>query len=78
MGQSPPQSCWHITSDAGQNVIGLLGHLGTLLAHVHLAANKHPQNPFCLVDFQPLFPKPVLLHGVVVIICPCSILYKWN
>ncbi|KAK4820924.1 hypothetical protein QYF61_008645 [Mycteria americana] len=49
-----------------EDVIGFLGHLGTLLAHVQAAVNKHPQVLLCQAAFQPLFPKPVVLHGVVV------------
>ncbi|KAF1415053.1 Prolyl endopeptidase, partial [Spheniscus mendiculus] len=49
-----------------QDAIGLLGHLGTLLAHVQPAVDQHPQVLFRQAAFQPLFPKPVALHGVVV------------
>ncbi|KAK4818594.1 hypothetical protein QYF61_015456 [Mycteria americana] len=52
-------------SDTSQDAIGLLGHLGTLLAHIQLAIDQHPQ-VLCWAAFQPLFPKPVALHGVVV------------
>ncbi|KAK4824040.1 hypothetical protein QYF61_009631 [Mycteria americana] len=52
--------------DTSQDAIGFLGHLGTLLAHIQAAVNQHPQVLFCLAAFQPLFPKPVALHGVVV------------
>ncbi|KAK4810174.1 hypothetical protein QYF61_010486 [Mycteria americana] len=41
-------------------------NLGTLLAHVQAAVNQHPQVFFCRAAFQPLFPKPVALHEVVV------------
>ncbi|KAK4818185.1 hypothetical protein QYF61_007823 [Mycteria americana] len=51
--------------DTSQDAIGFLGHLGTLLAHVQPAVNQHPQ-VLCWAAFQPLFPKPVVLHGVVV------------
>ena len=30
-------------SNAGQDAVGPLGHLGTLLAHVQLSINQHPQ-----------------------------------
>ncbi|KAK4824309.1 hypothetical protein QYF61_013054 [Mycteria americana] len=46
--------------------MGFLGHLGTLLAHIQAAVNQHPQDFFRRAAFQPLFPKPVALHGVVV------------
>ncbi|KAK4827773.1 hypothetical protein QYF61_021518 [Mycteria americana] len=49
-----------------QDAIGLLGHLGTLLAHIQAAVNQHPQVLFRRAAFQPLFPKPVALHGVAV------------
>ncbi|KAK4824378.1 hypothetical protein QYF61_014038 [Mycteria americana] len=50
-----PSPAGHTISDTSQDAIGLLGYLGTLLAHIQPAA-----------AFQPLFPKPVALHGVVV------------
>ncbi|KAK4817962.1 hypothetical protein QYF61_003482 [Mycteria americana] len=52
--------------DTSQDAIGLLGHPGTLLAHIQPAVDQHAQVLFCLAAFQPLFPKPVALHGVVV------------
>ncbi|KAK4825593.1 hypothetical protein QYF61_000682 [Mycteria americana] len=59
---SPPgQTIFDISQDA----IGLLGHLGTLLAHIQPAVDQHPQVLLCQAAFQPLFPKPVALHGVV-------------
>ncbi|KAK4827381.1 LOW QUALITY PROTEIN: hypothetical protein QYF61_017319 [Mycteria americana] len=45
------------------DAVGFLGHLGTLPAHVQPAVNQHPQVLFCQAAFQPLFPKPVALHG---------------
>ncbi|KAK4820738.1 hypothetical protein QYF61_004419 [Mycteria americana] len=56
----------HTISDTSQDAIGLLGHLGTLLAHIQAAVNQHSQVLFGQAAFQPLFPKPVVLHGVVV------------
>ncbi|KAF1466761.1 Conserved oligomeric Golgi complex subunit 5, partial [Megadyptes antipodes antipodes] len=61
-----PTPAGHTVSDTGQDAIGLLGHLGTLPAHVQPAVNQHPQVLFCQAAFQPLFPQPVALHGVVV------------
>ncbi|KAK4831181.1 LOW QUALITY PROTEIN: hypothetical protein QYF61_015913 [Mycteria americana] len=72
-----PHQCWvqgydqfpspgHTIFDTSQDAIGLLGHLGTLLVHIQAAVNQHPQVLFCQAAFQPLFPKPVALHGVVV------------
>ncbi|PKU41107.1 rna-directed dna polymerase from mobile element jockey- hypothetical protein [Limosa lapponica baueri] len=56
----------HTISDINQDAFGLLGHLGTLLAHIQLAVQQHLQVLFHRKTFQPLFPKPVTLHGVVV------------
>jgi len=53
-------------SDTSQDAIGLLGHQGTLLAHVQLSVNEHPQVCFFYTVFQSLYPKPVTLPGVVV------------
>ncbi|KAK4829686.1 hypothetical protein QYF61_006061, partial [Mycteria americana] len=60
-----PSPAGHTISDTSQDAIGFLGHLGTLLAHIQAAVNQHPQVLFCLAAFQPLFPKPVALHGVI-------------
>ena len=46
--------------------MGLLGYLGTLLAHVQPSINQHPQVLFPCTVFQLLCPKPVALPGVVV------------
>ncbi|KAK4824033.1 hypothetical protein QYF61_009624 [Mycteria americana] len=46
--------------------LAFLGHLGTLLAHIQAAVNQHSQVLLCQAAFQPLFPKPVALHGVAV------------
>ncbi|KAK4826991.1 hypothetical protein QYF61_013091 [Mycteria americana] len=61
-----PSPAGHAIFDTGQDAIGLLGHLGTLLAHIQAAVNQHPQVLLCQAGFQPLFPKPVALHGVAV------------
>ncbi|KAK4829526.1 hypothetical protein QYF61_005165 [Mycteria americana] len=61
-----PSPAGHAIFDTGQDAIGLLGRLGTLLAHIQAAVNQHPQVLLCQAAFQPLFPKPVALHGVVV------------
>ncbi|KAK4818960.1 hypothetical protein QYF61_022627, partial [Mycteria americana] len=60
---SPPG---HTIFNTSQDAIGFLGHLGTLLAHIQPAVNQHPQVLLCRAAFQPLFPKPVALHGVAV------------
>ncbi|KAK4827101.1 hypothetical protein QYF61_014203 [Mycteria americana] len=61
-----PSPAGHTSSNTSQDAIGLLGHLGTLLAHIQAAVDQHPQVIFHWAAFQPLFPKPVALHGVVV------------
>ncbi|KAK4826371.1 hypothetical protein QYF61_007985 [Mycteria americana] len=61
-----PSPAGHAIFDTSQDAIGFLGHLGTLLAHIQAAVNQHPQVLLCLAAFQPLFPKPVALHGVAV------------
>ncbi|KAK4810753.1 hypothetical protein QYF61_007727 [Mycteria americana] len=61
-----PSPAGHAILDTSQDAIGFLGHLGTLLAQIQPAVNQHPQVLFCLAAFQPLFPKPVALHGVAV------------
>ncbi|KAK4806198.1 hypothetical protein QYF61_001121 [Mycteria americana] len=61
-----PSPAGHAIFDTSQDAIGLLGHLGILPAHIQLAIDQHPQVLFCQAAFQPLFPKPVVLRGVVV------------
>ncbi|KAK4830892.1 hypothetical protein QYF61_013821 [Mycteria americana] len=61
-----PGPAGHTIFDTSQDAIGLLGHLGTLLAHIQAAVNQHPRVLFHQAAFQPLFPKPVALHGVAV------------
>ncbi|KAK4814202.1 hypothetical protein QYF61_012439 [Mycteria americana] len=61
-----PTPAGHTIFDTSQDAIGFLGHLGTLLAHSQSAINQHPQVLLCWAAFQPLFPKPVALHGVAV------------
>jgi len=61
-----PAPAGHTIPDTSQDVIGLLGHLGTLLAHVQPAIDQHPKVFFPQAAFQQLFPKPVALHGVFV------------
>ncbi|GAB0181288.1 cAMP-dependent protein kinase inhibitor alpha [Grus japonensis] len=44
----------------------LLAFLATWLAHIQPSVDQHPQVLFHQAAFQPLFPKPVALPGVVV------------
>ncbi|KAK4814248.1 hypothetical protein QYF61_012744, partial [Mycteria americana] len=61
-----PSPAGHTIPDTSQDAIGFLGHLGTLLAHIQAAVNQHSQVLLCWAAFQPLFPEPVVLHGVAV------------
>ncbi|RMC21926.1 hypothetical protein DUI87_02797 [Hirundo rustica rustica] len=61
-----PAPAGHTIPDTGQDAIGLLGHLGTLLAHVQPAADQYPQVPFLLGTVQPHHPQPITLQGVIV------------
>ncbi|KAK4827586.1 hypothetical protein QYF61_019488, partial [Mycteria americana] len=61
-----PSPAGHAIFDTSQDAIGFLGHPGTLLAHIQPAVNQHAQVLLCQAAFQPLFPKPVALHGVAV------------
>ncbi|KAK4824093.1 LOW QUALITY PROTEIN: hypothetical protein QYF61_010604, partial [Mycteria americana] len=61
-----PSPAGHAIFDTSQDAIGFLGCLGTLLAHIQPAVNQHSQVLLCQAAFQPLFPKPVALHGVAV------------
>lgn len=56
---------YHTVSHTSQDAICLLDQLGNTLAHVELAADQHPQGLFHWATFQPLFPHPVVLQGVV-------------
>ncbi|KAK4813546.1 LOW QUALITY PROTEIN: hypothetical protein QYF61_009589 [Mycteria americana] len=62
-----PSPAGHAIFGTSQDAVGFLGHLGTLLAHIQPAVDQHAQVLFFQAAFQPLFPKPVALHGVVVI-----------
>lgn len=75
--ESLPQSCYHTTSDVGQDTVGLFGHLGTLVVLIQLAANQHSQVQFCWASFQPLFPRRVLLNGVFMTKVQNQILSCW-
>ena len=61
-----PTPAGHTVPDISQDAIGLLGHLGTLLAHVQPAVNQHPKVLLRWAAFQSLLPRPVALHGVLV------------
>ncbi|RMC18216.1 hypothetical protein DUI87_05097 [Hirundo rustica rustica] len=58
-----PAPAGHAIPDPGQDAIGPLGHLGTLLAHVQPAADQYPQVPFLLGTVQPHHTQPATLQG---------------
>ena len=62
-----PSPAHHTIPDPSQDAIGLLGHLGTLLAHIQLTVHQYTKVPFPQAAFQSLLPKPVGLPGVVVV-----------
>jgi len=51
-----PAPAGHTTPDPSQDAVGLLGPLGTLLAHV-----QHPKILFLQAAFQPLLLRPAAL-----------------
>ena len=61
-----PAPAGHTISNAGHDAVGPNGHLGTLLARVQPSINQHPHVPFLFTVIQPLSPKPVALHGLLV------------
>jgi len=61
-----PSAAHHTIPDTSQDAIGLLGHLGTLLARIQPTVHQYTKVPFHQAAFQPFLPKPVGLPGVVV------------
>ena len=53
-------------SGTSRDGIGLLVHLGILLANVLLSVDQYLKVCFLCTVFQPLCPKPVGLLGIVV------------
>lgn len=49
MGWPLPGPVGHSTPDTVQDDFGLFGHLDTVLVHIQMAVNKHPQVPFLSV-----------------------------
>ena len=47
-------------------MLGLGGCKCTLPARVEPFISQHPQDPFLFTVLQPLTPKPIALHGLVV------------
>ncbi|KAF4804897.1 hypothetical protein TURU_003799 [Turdus rufiventris] len=65
-GEDLPFPSGHNIPDTGRDAIDLLGHQGTLLAHVHPAVDQYLQFPFCLGTVQPHRPQPITLQGLIV------------
>ena len=55
----------HTPSNTPHDVIGLLGHKGTVLGHGHSAVYQDPQVPFPYAALQQVSPQPILVPGVV-------------
>ncbi|KAJ7414957.1 hypothetical protein WISP_80576 [Willisornis vidua] len=60
-----PSPAGHTISDSSQDVIGLLGHLGTLLGHSQLLVASTTRF-FSLGNFLDTWPRLVVPHGVLV------------
>lgn len=58
-----PANC--AIANTNQDAVGL-GHLGTLLAHVHLSVDQHSQNFFLLSIFQPHGSNLVVLQRIFI------------
>ena len=61
-----PRPAHHTIPDTSQDAIGLLGHLGTLLAHIQPTVYQYTKVPFHQAAFKSLVRRPVGLPGVVV------------
>ena len=65
-GRSPPAPAGCTPADTNRGAVGLLGHLGTLLAHVQPAVSQNSLRLFLCAAFQPLYSKPVAMLGAFV------------
>ena len=63
-GDNLPTPAGHTISNTDQDGIG---HLGILLAHVQPSIKQHSQVPFLFTVIQSLSPRPIALHGVIVV-----------
>jgi len=59
-----PRLSGHASCDAAQDMTGLLGCEGTLVAHVQLFINKYAQVLLVRAILNPFNPQPVLVPGV--------------
>ncbi|KAJ7408757.1 hypothetical protein WISP_118443 [Willisornis vidua] len=60
-----PGAAGHTIPDTGQDPIGLLGLLGTLLVMFSSLSSRTPRSLSAMATVQPLCPQPVVLQGVV-------------
>jgi len=79
-GQNPlPQPAGHVSLDAAQDLVGLLGCECTLVAHVELFIHQYPQVLLGRAALKPFIPQPVLIAGPNATKCshltPCSSLF---
>jgi len=64
-GQNPlPRPARHISLDAAQDMVGLVGCKHTLVAQVWLSIQQYPQVLLGWAAFNPPIPQPVLIAGV--------------
>jgi len=59
-----PRPADHTSLDAAQDMVGLLGCERTLLGHIQLLINQHPQVLLSRAALNPFIPQPVLISGV--------------
>jgi len=59
-----PQPAGHVSSDAAQDMVGLLGCKGTLLCHTELLVNQHPHVLLSRAALNPFSAQPVFVFGI--------------
>ncbi|KAK4812358.1 LOW QUALITY PROTEIN: hypothetical protein QYF61_018808 [Mycteria americana] len=68
-----PSPAGHTISDTSQDAVGLLGHLGTLLAHIQLAINQYPQvYPVCRQQAWCHEDRPMIKNPKILLVTPGS------
>jgi len=64
-GQKPlPRPAGHVSLDAAQDMVGLLGCECTLVAHIKLFIQQYPQVLLSRTALNHIIPQPVLIVGV--------------
>jgi len=62
-----PPPAGHVSFGAAQDVVGFLGCKHTLLGHVALLVNQHPQVLLARAALNPCFTQPVFVLGLALI-----------